>query len=121
MLKKLFYASASILMLALAYHLGASTATAQSGLFRVLNPGGPLIIEVGGAVYTFNGSAWEQPSLAPPPVPASSLLVGDSQTYMTVDGTTWVWNNQWQSVPLPGSPTPAAQPTFGQLKAQYRK
>ncbi len=29
-LKKMFYASASILMLAIAYHLGAGTATAQA-------------------------------------------------------------------------------------------
>jgi hypothetical protein len=55
MLKKLFYASASILMLAIAYHLGANTATAQSGtqvsgfsassgseVFWVLTPNGDV-------------------------------------------------------------------------------
>lgn len=35
-LKKLFYASATILMLALAFHLGANTATAQA-------PSNPLV------------------------------------------------------------------------------
>ena len=37
MLKKLFYASASILMLAVAYHLGATTAAAQSPTGEVGN------------------------------------------------------------------------------------
>ena len=36
MLKKLFLASASVLMLSLAYHLGAGTATAQGGSSTVV-------------------------------------------------------------------------------------
>lgn len=41
-IKKLFYASAAVLMLALAYHLGASTATAQASGNPVVavTPGG---------------------------------------------------------------------------------
>jgi hypothetical protein len=62
MLKKLFYASASILMLALAYHLGATNAAAQA-------PGNPVVAAVqqtactlaftsNGDVYTSCGSGW---------------------------------------------------------------
>jgi hypothetical protein len=90
MLKKLFYASASILMLALAYHLGATSATAQA-------PGNPVVAIAGpySFVLTANGDLY---------APAGQAEVGP-----------WV-----RARNVFGSPTPAAQPTWGQLKAHYR-
>jgi hypothetical protein len=93
MLKKLFYASASILMLALAYHLGANTAAAQA-------PGNPVVAaayssaqnESGVWAFTANGDAYF-----------------DSPTG-------WV-----RTINIFTNQTPAAQPTWGQLKAGYRK
>ena len=94
MLKKLFYASASILMLALAYHLGASTAQGQGG-------GQPI------ALTGFNGDA------------IAMLTNGDiyySNSNLTNGNGQWSYRGN-----LFTYPTPAAQPTWGQLKAQYRK
>jgi len=55
-LKRLFYASASILMLALAYHLGATTAGAQA-------PGNPVVAAFGvnSYVVTANGDVYRSP------------------------------------------------------------
>jgi hypothetical protein len=59
MLKKLFYASASILMLAIAYHLGADSAKAQSGGETVVgvstgtptSTAGTLVLTASGNLY----------------------------------------------------------------------
>ena len=102
MLKKLFYASASILMLALAYHLGAQNATAQAGSTIVgVTGGGPGLI-----VVTLNGDVYAREVRASSSTPCSPSL-GCGPLLM---------GNLWS-----GGPTPAAQPTFGQVKAQYRK
>ena len=136
MLKKLFYASASILMLALAYHLGATTATAQSptGEVAVLtatlmaNDPLPLPIYKDGTMALASDCHWI----------VSPALLDDTRFGATVfrcetfagvlyslapdDG-----NNRSRAncmavaVRGSGAPTPSAQPTFGQLKAQYRK
>jgi hypothetical protein len=100
MVKKLFYASAAMLMLALAFHLGATTAQGQSGSmvtgFAVGSVGGNwadcYVITPNGDVFsrTLNAQGGAQPL----------VYIGN------------FWN---------GGPTPAAQPTWGQLKAQYRK
>jgi hypothetical protein len=67
MLKKLFYASASILMLAIAYHLGANTAAAQT-------PGNPVVAAQGSFVYAANGDAY----LVNPGLPVTTFtLVGN--------------------------------------------
>jgi hypothetical protein len=91
MLKRFFYASASVLMLALAYHLGANSAAAQA-------PGNPVVAAFGQslAVVTANGDVY----------------ASDSNTYP----------GPWHRVAnVFGSPTPAAQATWGQVKAGYRK
>ncbi len=49
MLRKCFYASASVLMLALAYHLGASTAIAQAPSNSVVDG---WIVSYGGGTLT---------------------------------------------------------------------
>jgi hypothetical protein len=91
MLKKLFYASASILMLAIAYHLGANTAAAQA-------PGNPLVGITYGSSAVFAAAA-----------------NGDVYVF-SGPGPGWI---RYPNV-FSGS-TPAAQPSWGQLKAQYRK
>ena len=123
--KAFFYVCAGVFLLALSYHLGARSAGAQAGsFFRVLNASNPLTVEVGGQVYYLDKTSpvWRHPS-ALPPVPVSSLLVGDSGTYITVDGVAW-WPDGgpgWQSLPLPGSgPVSAQRETFGALKSRYR-
>lgn len=88
--KSFFYVSLGILALALAYHLGATTATAQA-------PGNPVVAaeDSNGIVYTANGDVYLRTNGSPP----YRFQYGGSVFY---------------------GPTPAAQPTFGQLKAKYR-
>jgi hypothetical protein len=92
MLKKLFYASASVLMLALAYHLGANTASAQA-------PGNPIVSGDGGIALTANGDVYVN----------SKLLTPSNYT-------DWV-----RAANVFGGATPAQNQTWGQLKATYRK
>jgi hypothetical protein len=91
MLKRLFYASASICLLALAYHLGATSATAQVGSSN------PVVAAFGVAhvVVTANGDVYEGPT--------------------TSFGGPWVLVSNVFS-----SPTSATQATWGQVKARYR-
>ncbi len=94
--KSFFYVSLGILALALAYHLGATSAQGQ---VAVSNPVAAAIANTGSgqyisAVATANGNIYAAPR---------------------VDGP---WHHLGNA--FSGS-TPAAQPTFGQLKAQYRK
>ena len=57
MLKRFFYASASILMLAAAYHLGASTATAQAPSNPVVGMAeGPLTLVVTATGDVYHGT-----------------------------------------------------------------
>lgn len=90
--KRFFYVSAGILSLALAYHFGATTATAQA-------PGNPVVgvTAITGALYAVTAS-------------------GD--TYWTnTGGTTWTLRgNVFGGSP----PTPATQESWGQVKARYR-
>ncbi len=102
MLKKLFYASASVLMLAFAYHLGATNAQGQAGnavtgFAYVPSNGG----QQGLYVMTPNGDVFAH--VFSPQLPQ----ISGAPAYI---GNFWGFG-----------PTPAAQQTFGQLKAQYRK
>lgn len=66
MLKRIFYASASVLMLALAYHLGASTVNAQPGstVTGVTDTGyGVLVMTANGDLYL---RTFESPSTLTP-------------------------------------------------------
>ena len=120
MARKFFYVCAGMLMLALAYHLGASTAGAQVSQFRVLDPN-LMYVETGGQIYALTAQGWVVPSSFPP-VPMSSLLAGHGP-YITTGGTGWWldgYQNVWNSFPLPGSPTPAMHESWGHVKARYR-
>ena len=92
--KRFFYVSAGILCLALAYHFGAKSAVAQSGSslagFAVAPTSPPSLM-----VMTSTGDVYAGPwGLTSPPI-----LMG----------------NFWS-----GAPTPAAQQSWGQVKARYR-
>ena len=91
--KSFFYVSLGILALALAYHLGARSATAQSGTGVVAMMQG---VTANGRMHAMTAS-------------------GDLYS-CTDDIRQWTWTAN-----IFTGPTPAAQPTFGQLKAQYRK
>jgi hypothetical protein len=90
--KSFFYVSLGILALALAYHFGANTATAQA-------PGNPVVTLASDTNNNF------------------MAVTSNGDAHVTTDyGRTWaVYGNVFSG------PTPAAQPTFGQVKAQYRK
>ena len=88
---RFFYVCAGLLCLALAYHFGARSATAQA-------PGNPVVTSFERnftAVVTANGDVYESASYANGP---------------------WVL----KSNVFAGAPTPVQQSTFGSVKARYR-
>ena len=95
MLKRFFYASASILMLALSYHLGADSARAQSG--------------GGGVVSAFAGGGASIPMVG-------GVVTSTGDVYATSDWVSWTRLSNVFSA----GPTPASARTFGQLKARFR-
>jgi len=129
--RSFFSICAGIFLLALAYHLGARSATAQaSSSVEAVN------LETYGSIsyYTcvVGRTFYFTPSLpaiytVALPVPGTSPIVATSidQVYLTAilasgdvyqwDGSAWVLR-----VNLIGSPTPATQETWGELKAKYR-
>jgi hypothetical protein len=96
MLKKLFYASASILMLAFAYHLGASTATAQAPS----NSPVAMVSGVGGTTMGANGA----------------IVTANGDVYATLNYADWFRIGNI----FTGPPTSAPTQSWGALKAKYR-
>lgn len=96
MARKFFLVAAGMFLLALSYHFGASTATAQAGSsgFAIAVDGGTFyVMTPNGDVYSrvTTGTSWR------PENPLASL------------------GNFWS-----GSPTPALHESWGQVKARYR-
>jgi hypothetical protein len=94
MAKKFFYVCAGILMLALSYHFGASSAGAQAS-------GSSIVAAFVGDVQSEPYYAWA----------------------FTASGDVYGWRDgSWHlhSSVLAG-PTPAQPTSFGELKARYRK
>jgi len=89
MAKKFFYVCGGLLMLALAYQLGATTATAQA-------PGNPIVAASGTNSFVV-------------------AIAANGDAYISQGGGNWGhWGNVF------GSPVPATQETWGQVKARYR-
>jgi hypothetical protein len=89
-----FFVCAGIFLLALAYHFGALNAGAQVGSSN------PVVAAIPGGVGTFS----------------------DYTSVFTANGDHYGWNGfAWvhRSNVFSG-PTPATQPTWGQLKSRYR-
>lgn len=98
MAKRFFYVCAGLLCLALAYHLGASNASAQYGAqvtgYSCTNASAHFVMTANGDLYLLNAT------FPGGPLPTSSpQLLG----------------NFWA-----GAPTPVQQETFGSLKVRYR-
>lgn len=92
MLRKLFVVSASLLMLTLAYHLGASTATAQA-------PSNPVVALSGNTIIvTANGDIYEGTNLS--------------------GGVPVIWT--LRANVFSGAPVPTHQSSWGALKVQSR-
>jgi hypothetical protein len=96
MAKKFFYVCAGILMLALSYHFGAQSVSAQA-------VGNPVVASIPptnswyAAVVTANGDVY------------GSISAGGNLATWTHTGNVFT------------GPTPVQQESFGSLKAKYRK
>ena len=90
--KRLFYASAAILCLALSYHFGARNVGAQGAAFP--------IVGLGNSVSGFNITA----------------VNSNGDFYGSYDGITWVRLGNING----GGATPAQRESFGSVKARYR-
>jgi hypothetical protein len=143
MLKRLFYASASILMLAIAYHLGATTAAAQApgnpvaayGIGPDNDPFANVAVTANGDVYgatSVNGTWVHGPNVfggAPPTSPVVGYGLGLPFNYrfvvVTAAGDVYgasTPGSQWTHVAnVFGGSTPAQRETWGALKGAYRK
>lgn len=138
--KRLFYASGAVLMLAIAYQLGVTNAQGQSGgaLADVHDTGlGSYAVTPSGAVYVSLYGSLSAPaphwSLRGNISSSSPIMhIGDAQSDVsgqvvvhafaengnfyvsTDDGRTWSLHGN-----VFGSPVPARQESWGQLKARY--
>jgi len=93
MAKKFFFICAGLLMLALAYHFGATTATAQA-------PGNPIV-----GTFDFLPGA---------------VVLANGDVYLSASGSPlqgWHW---YSNVFAGSGPVPTPNSTWGQLKARYR-
>ena len=94
-----FFVCAGLLCLAIAYHLGARSAGAQAGSTVTgmcwTDPGAGIV------VMTANGECYFRHNEG-------------SSPYGPFVGQLYPLGNYWS-----GAPTPAAQPTWGQVKAKY--
>ncbi len=126
-----FYVCAGIFLLALSYHLGATNARGQVGgtgwFISGVSGGIPWVTTASGDVWRYvPGNGWlSSPNIfggASSGQTIVALVPGEAVTstgevwYGTVNGAPWA-----NAGAPPLGPTPAALPTWGQLKAQYRK
>ena len=123
MARKFFYVCAGMLMLALSYHFGFSSAQAQAGLFRVLGDYESAVwIETGGQIYRLQQGGWSVPNNGVPPISPTTIVAGNNLQFVAADGTGWVRNVsdlEWVGYPLPGRATSAQRETWGQVKSRY--
>jgi hypothetical protein len=129
-----FYACVGIFLLALSYHFGASSVHAQSGM--TIDGGGIAYIQGLPAGYRASGvvgrifysmDAYGNGIVQPTPIPGTARVIATDPAYFSVmleNGDMFVSAGSagWTRLGnLFGSPTPAAQATWGQLKASYHK
>jgi hypothetical protein len=138
MARNFFYISAGMLMLALAYHFGASTAAAQGAnlLCAAANQDGSTnwAVDSNGALYEqTRNDAGSGPWYPIRTIPVTSKPValsvfpstaGDTAfALFAEDGTVYAWVG-WQgsyttSNVFSGGPTPAQHESWGQVKSRY--
>jgi len=129
MAKRFFLVCAGIFLLALSFHCWFSLATAQVGSLVQVGDietqyADGIAAVSGRTVYTANWNGFRRSTVSPP-VPGTAPIVavdGADGIVMLANGDVYASNGtSWL---LQGSmigPTPAAQKTWGQLKATYRK
>ena len=133
--KSFAYISASIFLLALAYHLGAGTAQSQTtGVIDVANVGYHATSAVIGRVFYFQGSEASPPTSAGlPPIPGTAAVIACGipegsalPTVVLANGEVWRGGGSqgpgpWELVTTyPIGTTPTKTSTFGSVKARYR-
>jgi len=129
-----FFVCAGLLCLALAYHLGAKSATADVGssveciavdegtAFAIINRRlwfvpNPLI--GGGGLQLYPGGAGTIPGAAPVvAVGNGAVILADGSVYnLSLDDSRWTYMGAFPSIPTPA----VSQPTWGQVKAKYAR
>ena len=122
MARRFFFVSAGLLCLALTYHLGARSATAQGAALEAVqvetSEGGSAV--VGRQLYILVGGSGFP---AGPPIPGTARVTACCRNRVVLDnGETWLLANgsEWRlDGVFPAGATPAVQESFGSLKARY--
>lgn len=132
-MKNVMYGSVAILALALAFHLGATTANstyvdpADMGVIAVWgNPGtNPRVLDENGVLWVVDENfGWLLSSeVPPPPMPVNQITFWDPGTIVTVDDHVWRrpgGSGDWVDCGAwPGSGSPVEQTSWGRIKASY--
>ena len=92
--RSFFFVCAGIFLLALAFHLGAMTATAQA-------PGNPVVAGQGQVAFTSNGDVY--------------VVAGPGEPINPSDFANWT-----RAGNIFSGPTPATRATWGEVKSRYR-
>ena len=123
--KRFFYVCAGILCLALAYHFGARSATAQASGYDCAGVNGSA------AAAVINRELWHIEALGSRlqrlqggPVPGTARVVACGINGVVLEnGEAWRNFGGWEflgTFPFSG-PTPSTQETWGGVKARYRQ
>jgi hypothetical protein len=129
--RSFFYVSLGILALALAYHLGAASAGAQSGSISATWAGqanGDATLAVVGRTLYGAGEGMNGIPLPTGPIPGTEAVVGigmnpNDTIAILANGDVWrslngaPWTFAWNVL---GSSTATLRTTFGSIKARYR-
>jgi len=141
--KNLFYASVSLVLLAVAYSIGARNAAAC--LEPASTPG--LVGFVGGATVLRSDWTWwtmrHRPDLgpdvvewntveglpnSPPPVPLEQIALCSfgATAFVTTSGEGWLWggstNQRWLPAgPIPTNPVSTTSSSWSRMKNDYRR
>jgi hypothetical protein len=139
--KRFFYVSAGLCLLALTYHLGAKSATAQGSAttFGAMSEGCALVAR-GATLYGVHLNAYTGVDSPPTSIPlpqAGTLIAMQGQVSSNTpaqfasafivyeDGSLWFYSigSGWQYVTsmIDGVPTATSSATWGRVKADYRK
>ena len=132
MARKFFYVCAGMLMLALSYHLGASTSSAQGG--AVIEGGSiqtvqdntfPRATACVNRIWRWMGESGGAPIEYPFPVPGTSRIVAtDPNGLVLLENGDWYKGSSggWTLIGnlAGGGPTQALRESWGQVKSRYR-
>jgi hypothetical protein len=120
---KFFYVCAGLFLLALSYHLGATTATAQGQTIGAagFDPYERPIVAIGHGLYEMFD---HNEILTLDPVPGTSPIIGISENNIVLENgdvygkeyglTGWQYRGNFFGIPVP-----TLKQSWGQLKARY--